>query len=98
MQQWLNQIIRTSAVLAVLAALAAGQQTAHTAGTILKQAEATNRWNYYQSKSIKRYLRLGQIDLMQALVLAQPALKPVLTSMEEQQRGESQRYEAELEQ
>jgi hypothetical protein len=64
---WHDHVPRTTAVLAVLAAVASGNYAGQFSKTILAQAEASDQWAYYQAKSIKRHLSLNQTELVKAL-------------------------------
>jgi hypothetical protein len=65
-------IARTTAVLAVLAALSSGQWGASNLRAILEQGKVDDGWSYYQAKSIKNHLA----DHMQSLAGAMAADHP----------------------
>src|SRR5947209_18875450 len=71
-RHWVDHAARTTAVLAVLAAVSSGQYANQFSRTILAQAEASDRWSYYQAKSIKRHVVEGQISLLTAMALTRP--------------------------
>jgi hypothetical protein len=92
--RWLEHAARTSAALAVLAAFASARFTNEFSRTILAQAEASNQWGLYQSKSIKKYLKADQAELIEALTVAHPELGSALSPISTKQRSEVARYEA----
>ena len=61
-RHWLDHAARTTAVLAVLAAVSSGQYANQFSRTILAQAEASDQWSYYQAKSIKTLLREQRVE------------------------------------
>src|SRR5215468_2720773 len=61
-RHWVDHAARTTAVLAVLAAISSGQYANQFSRTILAQAEASDQWEYYQAKSIKRHLVNAQAE------------------------------------
>src|SRR4051794_35069654 len=57
----------STAILAVIAAVSA-LFAGHAANeAVLEQIEAANKWNYYQSKSIKNTVLGSKVDLLSAL-------------------------------
>jgi len=93
---WSDHVARTTAVLAVLAAVASGSYANQFSRTILAQAEASDQWSYYQAKSIKRSIRAGQVEMERALAAGRPELSQALTRFETGSAAETARYEAEL--
>ena len=87
---------RTTAVLAVLAAIASGQYAESFSRTILAQTEASDAWSYYQAKSIKKYLAQGQHDLAVALAGDRPGVGARLEELEKEAAARSKRYDEEL--
>src|SRR5438105_3276373 len=75
---WIDQAARTTAILAVTAAVASSQYALQISRAILAQAEATDEWNHYSAKSIKRHLTVNQNESLSALALANPHLKEQL--------------------
>jgi hypothetical protein len=71
-QRWEDWITKTTAVLAVLAALSSGQWGASNLRAILEQGKVDDGWSYYQAKSIKGHLA----DHMQGLAAALAADRP----------------------
>src|SRR5947209_15102265 len=82
-RHWRDHAARTTAVLAVLAAISSGQYANQFSRTILAQAEASDQWSYYQAKSIKRHVVAGQIALLQAMTLTDPAAAKQLEKLQQ---------------
>jgi Tfp pilus assembly protein PilE len=95
-RNWTDHVARTTAVLAVLAAVASGSYANQFSRTILSQAEVSDQWSYYQAKSIKRNIRAGQVEMERALVAARPELAQALGKFEEGSTAEVARYDVEL--
>lgn len=51
--QWISWVALSTAVLAVLAAIAGLLSGKHANEAMMNQIEASDQWNYYQAKSIK---------------------------------------------
>src|SRR5437763_8763764 len=66
---WTDQAARTTAILAVLAAVASSQYALQISRAILSQAEATDAWNYYSAKSIKKHLTASEGSMLSAIIL-----------------------------
>ncbi len=95
-RHWVDHAARTTAVLAVLAAVSSGQYANQFSRTILAQAEASDQWSYYQAKSIKRHLVAGQVSLLNAMALTRPEAADALRKLQEQDVSDVKRYEQEL--
>jgi hypothetical protein len=95
-RHWVDHAARTTAVLAVLAAVSSGQYANQFSRTILAQAEASDAWSYYQAKSIKRHLVQAQSELLTALAATQPAAASELSKLQAQDAAAVKKYEAEL--
>src|SRR5205814_8704220 len=50
---WISWVALSTAILAVLAAIAGLLSGQHVNEAMMNQIEASNQWNYYQAKSIK---------------------------------------------
>ncbi len=95
-RRWTDHVARTTAVLAVLAAVASGAYANQFSRTILSQAEASDQWSYYQAKSIKRHISTGQLEMERALAAGRPDLSPALAQLEAGAAAAAKRYDAEL--
>src|SRR5260221_6737316 len=101
-RHWLDHAARTTAVLAVMAAVSSGQYANQFSRTILAQAEASDQWSYYQAKSIKRHIVAGQIALLQAIAVTDPAASRQLEKLQQddiaaEEKDEAELYEAQVE-
>src|SRR6266478_9588333 len=52
-ENWISWVALSTAILAVLAAIASLLSGKHANEAMMSQIEASDQWNYYQSKSIK---------------------------------------------
>jgi Domain of unknown function (DUF4337) len=52
-ERWISGVALSTAILAVLAAIASLLSGEHANEAMLNQIEASNQWSYYQAKSIK---------------------------------------------
>lgn len=95
-QAWIDHVARTTAVLAVLAALSSGQYAGKFSSTILAQAEASDQWSYYQAKSIKKHLSENQLALASVLAADRPELATPLAKLQDSERANAKKYEDEL--
>ncbi|MGZ6142937.1 MAG: DUF4337 domain-containing protein [Myxococcales bacterium] len=95
-RHWVDHAARTTAVLAVLAAVSSGQYANQFSRTILAQAEASDAWSYYQAKSIKRHIVEGQIALLTAMALTRPDAAQQLDKLQADDTAAVKRYVQEL--
>src|ERR1043165_10040448 len=70
--RWEDWITKTTAVLAVFAALSSGQWGAANLKAILEQGKVDDGWSYYQSKSIKNHLAEHMQELAGAMASDHP--------------------------
>src|SRR5436853_4743471 len=52
-EKWISWVALSTAILAVLAAIAGLLSGKHANEAMMSQIEASDQWNYYQAKSIK---------------------------------------------
>ena len=95
-RHWVDHAARTTAVLAVLAAVSSGQYANQFSRTILAQAEASDQWSYYQAKSIKRHLVAGQVELLRALSATAPQAQGALDKLQAEDLAAVRKYELEM--
>ncbi|HUJ25935.1 MAG TPA: DUF4337 domain-containing protein [Myxococcales bacterium] len=95
-REWIDNAARTTAVLAVLAAVSSGQYANQFSRTILAQAEASDQWSYYQAKSIKRHVVEGQIALLTAMALTRPDAAAELKKLQDEDKAAVDKYIKEL--
>ena len=93
--KWLDHVARTTAVLAVLAAVSSGQYAGQFSRTILAQAKASDKWNQYQATKIKMHLSLGQLEIARAMAAGHADLAPALVTLEQEHTVASAKYEKE---
>jgi hypothetical protein len=79
-----------------LAAISSGQYANQFSRTILAQAEASDQWSYFQAKSIKRHIVAGQVSLLQALAVTDPAISKQLEKLQQEDIAAVKKYETEL--
>jgi len=95
-RHWVDHAARTTAVLAVLAAVSSGQYANQFSRTILAHAEARDQWSNYQAKSIKRHVVAGQVELLRAMATATPQAATALDKLQHDDAAAVARYEQEL--
>jgi hypothetical protein len=88
--EWIS---RTTAILAVIAAISSGRWGASNLQAILEQGKVNDTWSYYQAKSMKQHDAEQTRDLAKALAPGQPAasalsLNDLQKRMEEMARRE----------
>src|SRR6185436_19390336 len=87
--KWEDWITKTTAVLAVFAALSSGQWGASNLKAILEQGKVDDGWSYYQAKSIKNHLAEHMQGLAGALAADRPGAAGADSAI--------QKYRAEME-
>lgn len=95
-RHWVDHAARTTAVLAVLAAVSSGQYANQFSRTILAQAEASDQWSYYQAKSIKGHIVAEQARLLTGLAAAQPGAAAALDKLRVEDDAAVKKYEREM--
>jgi hypothetical protein len=66
-ESWLMQVALTSALLAVLAALAALLSGHDANESMMLQIQSSDKWSHYQAKSIKGAVQRSQAEMLVAL-------------------------------
>jgi hypothetical protein len=87
---WFLQIALSSALLAVLAALAALLAGHHANEAMIEQMQASDQWSYYQAKGIKANLLQTKVELL-------GALGKEATKQDEEKVGDYRREQKEIE-
>ncbi len=64
-EKWLNYLAVTTVVFAVCATLSTFKGGSFSTRSVMSQAQASNQWAYYQSKSIKGYLYEIQKEILE---------------------------------
>ena len=85
---WLRRLALTTAILAVLAAVASLQSGRFSNEAILEQARATDAWSYYQAKGNKLVTRTAEMEIL--LQLKAPADQVALLRAEVARYGDEQ--------
>jgi len=80
-ETWISWVALSTAILAVLAAIAGLLSGKHANEAIMSQIEASDQWNYYQAKSIKASVLDAKMSLAGAV--------------DEKDRAKATRYEEE---
>jgi len=62
---WLNYLALTTIIFAVAATLSTFKGGGYSTKSMLSQEQASNKWSYYQSKSLKLYLYETQKDVLE---------------------------------
>jgi len=65
-ETWISWVALTTAILAVLAAIAGLLSGQHVNEAMMNQIEASDQWNYYQAKSIKASVLDAKMSLASA--------------------------------
>ena len=83
---WKSGVALTAAILAVMAAVAALFAGHHANEALIDQVKASNQWNYYQAKGIKKYLFENKSDILAGMGRPKPEgdLKKIATYDAEQ--------------
>lgn len=63
-EPWMNYLALTTIIFAVCATLSTFKGGGYSTKSVLSQEQASNKWSYYQSKSLKLYLHETQKDLL----------------------------------
>jgi uncharacterized protein DUF4337 len=95
-RHWVDHAARTTAVLAVLAAISSGQYANQFSRTILAQAEASDQWSYYQAKSIKGHLVTEQAKVLRAMALTRPEASGPLDKLRAEEEAAIKKYERDM--
>ena len=64
-EPWLNYLALTTIIFAVAATLSTFKGGGFSTRSVLSQEQASNKWAYYQSKSLKSYLYETQKDMLE---------------------------------
>jgi len=64
-EPWLNYLALTTIIFAVAATLSTFKGGGYSTKSMLSQEQASNKWSYFQSKSLKLYLYETQKDVLE---------------------------------
>jgi len=93
--QWISWVALSTAILAVLAAIAGLLSGSHANEAMMSQIDASDQWGFYQAKSIKAALLEVKTSLSSAMVAAD---KEKVTSYQKEEaeiKAEAERKQAE---
>jgi hypothetical protein len=76
---WLNHLALTTVILAVCATLSTFKGGGYSTRSVISQAQASDQWAYYQSKSVKANLYEMQRDKLALELQTLPATAPETT-------------------
>ena len=68
-EPWLNYLALTTIIFAVAATLSTFKGGGFSTRSVLSQEQASNKWAYYQSKSLKSYMYETQKDMLEITAL-----------------------------
>ncbi len=68
-EPWLNYLALTTIIFAVAATLSTFKGGGYSTRSVLSQEQASNKWAYYQSKSLKSYIYETQKDMLELTTL-----------------------------
>ncbi len=68
-EPWLNYLALTTIIFAVAATLSTFKGGGFSTRSVLSQEQASNKWAYYQSKSLKSYIYETQKDMLELTTL-----------------------------
>ena len=98
-EPWLNYLAFTTIIFAVAATLSTFKGGGYSTRSVLSQEQASNKWAYYQSKSLKLYLYETQKDLLELeskrIPKSETAVLAAYQNKITQYEQSSQRYEKE---
>jgi len=63
-EPWLNYLALTTIIFAVAATLSTFKGGGYSTRSVLSQEQASNKWSYFQSKSLKLYIYETQKDVL----------------------------------
>jgi Domain of unknown function (DUF4337) len=91
---WISWVALSTAILAVLAAIAGLLSGQHVNEAVMNQIEASNQWNYYQAKSIKASVLDAKMSLAGGHDEADRAKRDRYEKEQEEIKSEAERKEA----
>ena len=98
-EPWLNYLAFTTIIFAVAATLSTFKGGGYSTKSVLSQEQASNKWAYYQSKSLKLYLYETQKDVLELeskrIPKSESAVLEAYQKKIDQYQKSSERYESE---
>jgi hypothetical protein len=93
-ETWISWVALSTAILAVLAAIAGLLSGQHANEAMMNQIEASDQWNYYQAKSIKASVLDAKMSLAGAPNESDQSKRDRYEKEQEQIKSEAERKEA----
>lgn len=93
-EAWISWVALSTAILAVLAAIAGLLSGEHANEAMMNQIEASDQWNYYQAKSIKASVLDAKMSLAGAPNESDQAKRDRYEEEQEQIKSEAEHKEA----
>src|SRR5438046_8397236 len=91
---WISWVALSTAILAVLAAIAALLSGEHANEAMMNQIEASDQWNYYQAKSIKASVLDAKMSLAGAPNESDQSKRDRYEKEQEEIKSDAERKEA----
>src|SRR6266576_735574 len=91
---WISWVALSTAILAVLAAIAGLLSGQHVNEAMMNQIEASNQWNYYQAKSIKASVLDAKMSLAGVHDESDQSKRDRYEKEQEEIKSEAERKEA----
>jgi uncharacterized protein DUF4337 len=91
---WISWVALSTAILAVLAAIAGLLSGQHANEAMMNQIESSDQWNYYQAKSIKASVLDAKMSLAGAPNESDQSTRDRYEKEQEQIKSEAERKEA----
>jgi Domain of unknown function (DUF4337) len=91
---WISWVALSTAILAVLAAIAGLLSGQHANEAMMNQIEASDQWNYYQAKSIKASVLDAKMSLTDAHNESDQSKRDRYEKEQEQIKSEAEHKEA----
>jgi hypothetical protein len=93
-ETWISWVALSTAILAVLAAIAGLLSGEHANEAMMNQIESSDQWNYYQAKSIKASVLDAKMSLSGAPNESDQSKRDRYEKEQEQIKSEAERKEA----
>jgi Domain of unknown function (DUF4337) len=93
-ETWISWVALSTAILAVLAAIAGLLSGQHANEAMMNQIESSDQWNYYQAKSIKASVLDAKISLSGVPNESDQSKRDRYEKEQEQIKSEAERKEA----
>jgi predicted RND superfamily exporter protein len=94
-ERWTMDVSLSTAIIAVLAAIAGLMGNHHSNEALLERVKASDQWSYYEAKSIKSEISVANAEVLQAMGKQQQNVKDAATY--EQEKKDIQKTAKELE-